>query len=261
MNRTVEPSPKTFISAGGAAPSDPSACRVEPTPKTFISAGEAAPSDQSARTVEPTPKTFISAVLSGGAVAASSTAVKYASDSMPNMLLSSLVRAYGTISDTELVTFIEPAWSAIRNALIADPSGRFSIPPSKWEELIAASYDAAGFDAVVLAQRSGDSGRDIVATRMGFAQVSIVDPVKVFEEGKVVGAGDVCTLLGALLADRSATKGFITTTAKLAPGITNDTRVAFFLPQRLELIEGEQLLSRLNGIRRSNSAHPVSRRT
>ena len=216
--------------------------------------------DQSTRTVEPTPKTFISAVLSGGEIAPSSTAVTYVRELIPDLLLSSVVRAYGTISDSELVTFIEPAWLAIRDALVAEPSCRFSIAPSKWEELIAASYEAAGFDAVVLVPRSG-GGRDIVATRMGFAQVSIVDQVRVFEEGKVVHANDVCTLLGALLAERNATKGFITTTAKLAPGITDDTRIAFFLPHRLEVIDGEQLLARLNGIRRSNSAHPVSRRT
>ena len=217
--------------------------------------------EQSTRTVEPTPKTFISAVLSAGDAAPSSTAVKYVIESIPDLLLNSIVRAYGTISDAELVTFIEPAWSAIRGALIDDPSCRFSIPPSKWEELIAASYESAGFDAVVLTPRIGGRGRDIVATRTGFAQVCIVDQVKVFEAGRVVDANDVCSLLGALLSDRNATKGFITTTAKLAPGITDDTRIAFFLPHRLELINGEQLVPRLNGIRRSNSAHPVSRRT
>jgi len=96
---------------------------------------------------------------------------------------------------------------------------------------------------------------------MGFAQVSIVDQVKVFEGGKVVDANDVCSLLGALLADRNATKGFITTTANLARGITDDSRIALFLPHRLELLEGEHLIARLNGIRRFSSAHPVSRRT
>jgi len=233
---------------------------VEPTPAAQ-SAGEETRRDPSTRTVEPTPKTFISAVLSRAEGAPSAPAVTYVRELMPGVLLSSVVRAYGTISDSELVTFVEPAWLAIRDSLVADPSCRFSITPSKWEELIAASYEAAGFDAVVLVPRSGDGGRDIVATRMGFAQVSIVDQVRVFEEGKVVDANDVCALLGALLADRNATKGFITTTAKLAPGIADDTRIAFFLPHRLELIDGEQLLARLNGIRRSNSAHPVSRRT
>jgi len=237
----------------------------EPTQKTYVSAGpsagEDAPRDQASRAVEPTPKTYISAVLSGGEDAASAPAVTYVRALMPDLLLSSVVRAYGTISDSELVTFVEPAWLAIRDSLVADPSCRFSITPSKWEELIAASYEAAGFDAVVLVPRSGDGGRDIVATRMGFAQVSIVDQVRILEVGKVVDADDVCTLLGALLADRNATKGFITTTANFAPGITDDNRIAFFLPHRLELIDGEHLIPRLNGIRRSNSAHPVSRRT
>lgn len=237
----------------------------EPAAKTYISArpsaAEDALRDQSARTVEPTPKTFISAVLSGGEDTPSAPGVTYVRELMPGLLLSSVVRAYGTISDSELVTFVEPAWLAIRNLLVADPSVRFSITSSKWEELIAASYEAAGFDAVVLVPRGRNGGRDIVATRMGFAQVSIVDQVKVFEEAKVVDSNDVCTLLGALLADRNATKGFITTTAALAPGIADDSRIAFFLPHRLELIDGVHLITRLNRIRRSNSAHPVSRRT
>ena len=51
----------------------------------------------------------------------------------------------------------------------------FKIDPRKWEEIIAASYEKHGFDEVILTQRSGDFGRDVVAVKRGFWSVRVID--------------------------------------------------------------------------------------
>ena len=63
--------------------------------------------------------------------------------------------------------------------------------------------------------------------------------------GNPVTANDVRALLGVLSADRNATKGVVTTTATFAPRIAEDPSISPFVPHRLELIDGTQLVERL----------------
>jgi len=50
--------------------------------------------------------------------------------------------------------------------------------------------------------------------------------------------------MGVVIGDR-ASKGFLTTTSNFAPGIATDRVIQEFIPNRLELIDGSMLLTRL----------------
>lgn len=148
-------------------------------------------------------------------------------------------------NDGFLITALEPAWRQIVDALTKNPNVLTELTPLQWEELIAASYDRAGFDEVILTPRSGDYGRDVIAVRKGWGSVRIIDQVKAYKQGHLVTANDVRALLGVLQADRNATKGIVTTTSSFAPGISTDPFIAPFIPYRLELVNGEELKQRL----------------
>jgi len=51
-------------------------------------------------------------------------------------------------------------------------------------------------------------------------------------------------VLGVIIGDR-ASKGFLSTTSDFAPGIATDRIIQNFIPDRLELINGSMLLTRL----------------
>ena len=128
------------------------------------------------------------------------------------------------------------------------------LSPRQLEELIAASYEEEGFDEVVLTPRSGDRGRDVIAVRHGFCTVRIIDQVKHYSPDHRVPANDVRALVGVLLSDERATKGFVTTTSSFAPGVATDPFIAKHVPFRLELVDGKHLLGRLLGYHHRNQA-------
>jgi hypothetical protein len=112
-------------------------------------------------------------------------------------------------------------------------------------EIIAAAYDKAGFDEVILTPRSGDYGRDVIAIKYGFGSVKFIDQVKAYNPGHIVTAEEVRALLGVLQAEQDATKVIFTTTSTFAPRIKDDKFIKPFLPFRLELVNKEKLLERL----------------
>lgn len=162
------------------------------------------------------------------------------------LMLQALVEPLHQVEEGFIIKILEPAWRQIRDALQRDPNALSTLSPRQWEELVAASYDKAGFDEVILTPRSGDFGRDVIAIRKGWGSVRIIDQVKAFSLGHVVTANDVRALLGVLGADRNATKGVVTTTSTFAPRITVDPSIVPYLPYRLELIDGQMLAERLS---------------
>ena len=128
-------------------------------------------------------------------------------------------------------------------------SGRFiyQLSPRELEELIAASYDRAGFDEVILTPRSGDHGRDVIATKKGMFSVRIFDQVKAQRPGRPVDANDVRALLGSLTSNVS--KGIFTTTSSFAPRLMDDPAIGPNVPHRLELRPREILLPWLQTLR------------
>lgn len=164
------------------------------------------------------------------------------------LLVQAIVEAQSQAAEGSLITTLEPAWREIQAALARDPDLLNSLTPRQWEELIAASYDKAGFDEVILTPRSGDLGRDVIAVRKGWGSIRIIDQVKAFSPGHLVTANDVRALLGVLGSDRSATKGVVTTTSGFAPRIHEDPFIAPYVPYRLELVDGNALEARLRSL-------------
>lgn len=161
------------------------------------------------------------------------------------ILVQSVVEVLRGTSEGSLITTVRPVWIAVIRALSRDPDALHKLTPRQLEELVAASYEQEGFEEVTLTPRSGDLGRDVIAVKRGFCTVRIIDQVKHYDSNRVVDANDVRALVGVLLSDERATKGFVTTSAKFAPGIESDPFIAKHVPYRLELVDGGSLLSRL----------------
>ena len=166
---------------------------------------------------------------------------------LPDMpiVLRAIVEPIGADSDGSIVQTIGPAWRGILGALARDADALRHLTPRQMEELVAASYEQSGFDEVILTPRSGDLGRDVIATKRGFCTVRIIDQVKHYAPEHRVSADEVRALLGVLLSDERATKGFVTTTSTFAPGIASDRFISKHMPFRLELVDGKALLGRL----------------
>jgi restriction system protein len=126
-----------------------------------------------------------------------------------------------------------------------NPEEMYAIPPHTWEEIIAAAYERAGFDRVTLTPRSGDFGRDVIAEKSGWGAVRFIDQVKAYKPGHLVTAEEVRALGFVLNSDQGANKGVVTTTSSFAPRIREDKYIQPYLPTRLELIDGSELLQRL----------------
>jgi restriction system protein len=158
----------------------------------------------------------------------------------------------------QIIQLLEPAWTKIASLLITDPALVHQLTPRQWEEMIAATYAKAGFDEVILTPHSGDLGRDVIASKKGRGAIKIIDQVKAYKPGHNVTANDVRALLGVLQGDRNATKGVVTTTSDFAPGIKSDQSIQPFVPYRLELINGEELLQYLRALSDSHQRQSPS---
>jgi restriction system protein len=132
------------------------------------------------------------------------------------------------------------------NEMRRDPNFMYEIPPERFEELIAGAYDLAGYKTV-LTPRSGDLGRDVIATRSDGVTVRILDQAKRYGPGQEVSYEAIRALLFVLDADH-ASKGFLTTTAAFPPNLMKDRLIAPLIGSRLELVPGTELVARLDGL-------------
>jgi restriction system protein len=159
-------------------------------------------------------------------------------------LVKSIIVANDKTSEGRLVAAASIPWFDIIRILRNDPSAAFQIPPYKWEEIVAGAYHKAGFHEVIITPRSKDRGRDVIATMRGLGSIRIIDQVKAYRIGRLVTANDVRALYGVLIAD-GASKGFLTTTSDFAPQLVSDPLLSPLIPSRIELVNGQRLLSRL----------------
>ena len=164
--------------------------------------------------------------------------------SIPQLLIKSAISSGRKTIEGKLIEAVELPWFDIIELLRKDPTNAYKIPPDKWEEIIATSYVKAGFDEVILTPRSGDYGRDVIATLRGIGYVRVIDQVKAYRPGHLVTADDVRALYGVVMAD-GASKGFLTTTSDFAPRLSRDILLSPLIPSRIELINGPTLLMRL----------------
>lgn len=165
-----------------------------------------------------------------------------------SLVVQSIITSYDKNHEGYLVKALAVPWMLIVSMLNADPRQMFQISPQKWEELMAATFSISGFDEVVLTPRSGDYGRDVIATKNGVGSIRILNSVKAYSPGNLVRHDDVRALLGVLSSDLNATKAIITTTSDFAPNIKSDQYIKQFIPYRLELMNGEETRKWFNEI-------------
>jgi restriction system protein len=171
----------------------------------------------------------------------------------PEILLQTTILAYGERTDEGvLVKSAAIPWFEILKQLARDPDFmfEFSENPRKFEEFIAGAYRQAGWDEVTLTPSSGDRGRDVIATKSGLCSIRVLDQAKAYSPGHLVTHNDVRAMLGVLSADQNASKGIVTTTSEFEPRVLSGTEFANFIPYRLELKNGQQLLKWLSSISR-----------
>jgi restriction system protein len=174
------------------------------------------------------------------------TALRYrVANSAPPFSFGVIIKVERTVPDGQIITLVDPFYTHLIDAIKKNSEIIYQIEPRVWEEIIAAAYDKAGFDEVILTPRSGDYGRDVIAIKKGFGSVKFIEQVKAYSPGHVVKADEVRALLGVLQADQDASKAVFTTTSTFAPRIERDKFIKPFLPYRLELIDKERLLERL----------------
>jgi restriction system protein len=164
----------------------------------------------------------------------------------PVLVSRAVIVAYDKTFEGELIKAQTIPLLAIMRKILEDPSRMYEIDPRTWEEIIAATYESSGqFDRVTLTPRSGDYGRDVIAEKDGFGSVRLIESVKRYKPGNEVTADEVRALLGVLSGDQRATKGVISTTWEFAPKVREDIFIKPFLPYRLELVNGTDLVQRL----------------
>jgi restriction system protein len=166
-------------------------------------------------------------------------------DSAPLFSFGAIITVGKSVPDGQIIRLIDPMYSHLIEEIKKDSQIIYQIDPRKWEEIIAAAYDKAGFDEVILTPRSGDYGRDVIAMKKGFGSVKFIEQVKAYNPGHVVKADEVRALLGVLQAEQDASKAIFSTTSTFAPKIEEDKLIKPFLPYRLELIDKGKLLKRL----------------
>jgi restriction system protein len=163
------------------------------------------------------------------------------------LLLQAVVVTGEKTPEGQIIEAVTIPWFDIIAAVAKDPNIAYQIDPRKWEEIIAGAYERYGFDEVILTPRSGDLGRDVIATKKALGQVRIIDQVKAFKPQNLVTANDVRALMGVLQTD-GASKGFLTTTSDFAPKLRTDALITPLIPQRLELVDGKMLIERLRDL-------------
>lgn len=165
---------------------------------------------------------------------------------VPDFALKALLTFQGDTSEGALVQAVSIPWFEILDRIQRDPEGAYRIGSRTWEEIIAGAYTRAGFDEVVLTPRSGDKGRDVVATRTGVGSIRVFDQVKAYKPGHVVTADEVRAMIGVITGAANVSKGIMTTTSTFAPRVTEDEFIKPFVPYRLELKPRDVLLKWLD---------------
>ena len=154
--------------------------------------------------------------------------------------VSGIIIPDGKTAEGILVRSASAIWTEVAQMLGKDWAVAYQLSPENWEELVAGAFQKTGYE-VTLTPRSGDHGRDVIATKHGVGSVKILGSVKAYRPSNLVAYDDVRALLGVLSGERDASKGIITTTSDFPPNIEKDPFIGPFLPTRLELINGARL--------------------
>ncbi len=99
-------------------------------------------------------------------------------NSAPPFSFGAIIKVEQRTTEGQIITLIDPFYTYLINEIKKNPEIIYHIDPRKWEEIIAAAYDKAGFDEVILTPRSGDFGRDVIAIKNGIGSVKFIEQVK-----------------------------------------------------------------------------------
>jgi restriction system protein len=161
--------------------------------------------------------------------------------SSPTIVIKAILDFGGRTEDGRLVSAVAVPWFDIVRMLLKDPASMPQIRWDKWEEIIAGAYKREGFDEVILTPRSGDYGRDVIATKWGRGSIRFYDQMKVYSPGHLVKAEEARAMAGVIGGALNVSKGIVTT--DFAPRLREDPFIKPFLPHRLELTSGDGLLA------------------
>lgn len=152
-----------------------------------------------------------------------------------SLTLGALIIPEKSVTEGTLVKSVGDLWLEIARFLSLDWSLAFQIDPDKWEELVAGAFNKVGYQ-VILTPRSGDRGRDLIATKDGIGSIRILGSVKAYRADRLVTRAHVHEMLGLVAGDQRATKGIIATTSDFAPKVLADPGLARSVPYKLELL-------------------------
>jgi len=166
---------------------------------------------------------------------------------LPPIMLQAVLEFGNRTNEGLLVRAVAIPWFAIIRLMVEDPRYIYDLDARRWEELVAGAWRQEGYD-VILTPRSGDGGRDVIATLPGVGRVRLFDQVKRYSPGNLVTAEEVRSMLGVLEVGGNVSKGIITTTSDFAPGIAKDLGIQRLIPHRLELKPREELFDWLENL-------------
>src|SRR5437868_3825685 len=104
----------------------------------------------------------------------------------PSLTLKAVLTFGAADQEGRIVEAVSLPWFDILELLQRDPDAAYQFDSRVWEEIIAGAYTRAGFDEVILTPRSGDKGRDVIATKSGVGSIRIFDQVKAYMPGHLV---------------------------------------------------------------------------
>lgn len=159
---------------------------------------------------------------------------------LATLVLQGLIVPENRVAEGVLIKSTSAVWDEIARLLSQDPALFMQLSPTQMEELVAGAYERAGYQ-VILTPRSGDHGRDVIATSSGVGSIKILGSVKRYAPDHLVTAEACRSLMGVVAADQKASKGILTTTSDFAPMVRSDPSIAPFLPTRLALMNGQEL--------------------
>ena len=171
----------------------------------------------------------------------------------PDITLKAIITSTSSNSEGKLVEAVAIPWFEILRTIQKNPRAAYEIDPRQWEEIIAGAYQRAGYDEVILTPRSGDKGRDVIASKFGVGAIRIFDQVKAYKPENLVTADEVRSMLGVITGGDNVSKGVVTTTSNFAPRIMNDPYISKYIPYRLELKPKEILFPWLETLSSDNS--------
>src|SRR5262249_27015111 len=100
-------------------------------------------------------------------------------DDLPFILVQSEIVVLGDkTSEGQLVTNVGLLFFEIIKRLKDDPESWFTLDWRKLEELVAGAWKKTGYPKVELTPRSGDGGRDAIATWPEIGHIRIFDQIK-----------------------------------------------------------------------------------